>query len=93
MDAILYYEPEGSSPSCGSNGGGQVGGCFIGIVTDVNKDALVPPYHAGPFRNSELWSAGCSVRYQASGVAARANVGSHELGHFLGLGQHHAPTA
>ena len=92
MDAILYYQPEGSSPSCGSNGGGTVGLSFIGVLTDVNKDAPVPPYHAGPFRNTAVWSAGCAVRYQPSGIAARANVGSHELGHFLGLGQH-SPTA
>ena len=57
------------------------------MMGDVNKDAPIPPYHPGPYRNSDLWSAGCFVRYQASGVAARANIGSHELGHLFGLGQ------
>ena len=89
FDAILYYEPEAASPMCdgdGATGTGTIGACFIGLLSDVNHDAAVPPYHPSPWHNTELFWAGCFVRYQKSGEPDRANVGAHELGHLLGLG-------
>ena len=89
FDAILYYEPEAASPMCDGNGAtgtGTIGACFIGLLSDVNHGAAVPPYQPSPWHNTELFWAGCFVRYQKSGEPDRANVGAHELGHLLGLG-------
>jgi len=80
VDGVLYYEPETATPSCGRNGWGTLGVCYVGLL-----DA--PTFQPAPaYRQSHFWRAGCFVRYQRAGVAARANIGAHEFGHHLGLG-------
>ena len=85
FDAVLYYEPEAETPACGANGYGTLGVCYVGMLSSVNRNSAYPPYNVR-FRSYTAWQAGCFVRYQRSGVNARANVGAHEFGHFLGLG-------
>lgn len=33
IDGILYYEPEGATPACGSNGYGTLGVCYVGLLS------------------------------------------------------------
>ncbi len=74
VDGVLYYEPETATPSCGRNGWGTLGVCYVGLL-----DA--PTFQPAPaYRQSHFWRAGCFVRYQRAGVAARANIGAHEVG-------------
>ena len=75
IDGILYYQPEGTSPMCGSGGTGILGVCYIGVVTA----ASYPPYTVSNYARTDasgVWSAGCFVRYQRPGVAAQSNIGT-----------------
>ena len=56
------------------------------MLTTFNKAQAVPPFELGTWRSSWGWNAGCFVRDQEPTVAAKANIGAHELGHHLGLG-------
>ena len=85
FDGVLYYEPEDESPRCGQGGWGTLGVCYVGMLTSVNTISSEPPYLVN-YRGWPQWQSGCFVRYQRPGVTARANIGAHEFGHFLGLG-------
>ena len=88
IDGVFYYLPEAATPACGSNGWGTLGICAVGLLTRINNpsvDNAVPPY-SGINRNYGSWNARCFARYQRAGRAARANIGIHEFGHYLGMG-------
>ena len=91
IDGVLYYLPEGATPACGSSGSGTLGICYMGLLREINLASSSPPFVlSSSTRASTYWNAGCFVRYQRPGATARANVGSHEFGHYLGMG--HAGT-
>ena len=91
IDGVMYYLPEGElTPACGGSAWGTLGICSVGQLTDVNDkraEATTPPYVVrASTKQSAGWHAGCWVRYQNPSHSARANIGAHEFGHFLGLG-------
>jgi hypothetical protein len=85
IDGVIYYLPEGATPECGSGGSGTLGICSVGQLRTPNPNSAHPPY-LNINRNSQWWHARCFVRYQNNNRPARANIGSHEFGHFMGMG-------
>ena len=43
IDGILYYQPEDATPRCGSNGVGTLGVCYVGLLSNVNRNSDIPP--------------------------------------------------